>query len=150
MTTRDDEAAAAAASASAAIAAAAAAAAAPAENSDRELTTNSINANRLSTNQNSGMSTNTSNGTHTKNWFRSIQRRIRKFITKHQYRHMNTSAAPSGSTSLVTTTSDAVFANETFVGDGDGADESNLYSLVDYLGNDEEVAMIRACSQMAR
>lgn len=62
----------------------------------------------------------------------------------------NETNAPNDSVVSVATTSDAVYANQTFVGDGDGADESNLYSMVDYMGNDEEVAMIRACSQMAR
>lgn len=136
MTTRDDD----------------GATAGAADNSDTEKTTNSINANSFSNNQSSGptTSTNSGNGSHTRNWFRSIPRRIRKFITKHQNRPVNASSAANNSVANVATTSDAVYANQTFVGDGDGTDDSNLYSMVDYMGNDEEVAMIRACSQMAR
>lgn len=131
-----------------------------ADNSDTEKTTNSIDANSISNNQSSGPTTTTTTAsttnsnaraTHSKNWFRSIPRRIRKFITKHHHRSANAATiASNDSVSNAATTSDAVYLNQTFVSDGDGADESNLYSMVDYMGNDEEVAMIRACSQMAR
>lgn len=115
-----------------------------ADNSDTEKMPNSIlDANSLSNNQSSG---------GTKNWFRSIPRRIRKFIKRHQHRSTVSFAESndSGGDASVATTSNAVYANHTFVGDGDGTDEATLYSMVDYMGNDEEVAMIRACSQMAR
>lgn len=119
-----------------------------ADNRDTEKTTNSIDANSLSNNQST--STSNENGAHKKKWFRSIPRRIRKFITKHHHRHGHASNAADDSVANVATTSNAVYANQTFVDDGDGVDESQLYSTVDYLDNDEEVAMIRACSQMAR
>lgn len=86
-------------------------------------------------------STNTSS-----NWFRSIPRRIRKFISK-QSRHKrfdqtsNDFNKSNGQTNSIGSHDNA-----------DGLDETNLYSIVDQLGNsnDEEVAMIRATAQMAR
>lgn len=119
------------------------AAADDADNRDTEKTTNSIDANSSSNNQ----SPSNAQGAPKKQWFRSIPRRIRKFITKHHHRHGH---AANDSVANVATTSNAVYANQTFVDDGDGLDESQLYSTVDYLDNYEEVAMIRACSQMAR
>lgn len=119
------------------------AAAGDADKRDTEKMTNSIDANSLSNNQ----STSNPNGAHKKKWFRSIPRRIRKFITRHHHRHGHASNATDDSSPV---TSNAVYANQTFVDDSDGVDESQLYSTVDYLDNDEEVAMIRACSQMAR
>lgn len=91
----------------------------------------------------------------TNNWFRSIPRRIRKFISK-QNRPSNQRNSHSLNNSNLngnsnTTERDASCTNQIIIGvDADDTDESNLYSSVDYLGNDEEVAMIRACSQMAR
>lgn len=119
------------------------AAADDADNRDTEKTTNSIDANSSSNNQ----SPSNAHGASKKQWFRSIPRRIRKFITKHHHRHGHTA---DDSVANEATTSNAVYANQTFVDDGDGLDESQLYSTVDYLDNYEEVAMIRACSQMAR
>lgn len=90
----------------------------------------------------SGTRTPNTNGTTT-NWFRSIPRRIRKFISK-QSRHKH-SEQTSSDKSNVGNSIDTNNAN-------DGIDETNLYSIVDQMGNgnDEEVAMIRATAQMAR
>lgn len=128
-------------------------AAAGADNGDIEKTINSTVGTSLSNNQTNGTaaSPNTAHGAHSKSWFRSIPRRIRKFIARHQHRSTNSATvAANDSAAYAVANTDAVYLNQTFVSDGDGADESNLYSIVDYMGNDEEVAMIRACSQMAR
>lgn len=86
-------------------------------------------------------------------WFRSIPRRIRKFISKqsrqsnhHQYNSNNDIGNNNG---------EIVFTDPLTNGISEiqpSTEDSSLYSMVDYLNhaNDEEVAMIRACSQMAR
>lgn len=76
------------------------------------------------------------------NWFRSIQRRIRKFISKQsRHKHLEQTSNDFNKTNAINSNDDT-----------DGLDETNLYSIVDQLGNgnDEEVAMIRATAQMAR
>lgn len=88
--------------------------------------------------------TSNTNGSTT-NWFRSIPRRIRKFISK-QSRHKHLEQASNDFTkSNISNSIDTTNTN-------DGLDETNLYSIVDQMGNgnDEEVAMIRATAQMAR
>lgn len=76
------------------------------------------------------------------NWFRSIPRRIRKFISK-QGRHSNKH--------LDHTSNNFNKFNATANDMTDELDDSNLYSIVDQRNcNDEEVAMLRATAQMAR
>lgn len=84
-------------------------------------------------------SSNFSNVNHSTNWFRSIPKRFRRFITKHRYNGHSSTSTSALATALAT--------NLTIDTNGD---ESTLYSAVDQFVNDEEVAMIRACSQMAR
>lgn len=85
---------------------------------------------------------NTSTNGSSGNWFRSIQRRIRKFISKQsRHKHLEQTSNDFNKTNATNSNDDT-----------DGLDETNLYSIVDQLGNgnDEEVAMIRATAQMAR
>lgn len=113
------------------------------------------------TNNNNGCgnaSTNSghSNSTNSSSWFRSIPRRIRRFILKQNRQPSQSSGQRNNQTTNIsdldinTAASNPDYADQTIVGDGERADETNLYSMVDYMGNDEEVAMIRACSQMAK
>lgn len=76
------------------------------------------------------------------NWFRSIPRRIRKFISKQsRHKHLEQTSNDFNKTNAT----NSIDRSE------DGLDETNLYSSVDQLGNgNEEVAMIRATAQMAR
>lgn len=83
------------------------------------------------------------------NWFKSIPQRIRKFITKnHRYTFKHSSEQLNQSRNGLAKSTTSI--ETTQIENIDGNDDSNLYSMVEYLGNDEEVAMIRACSQMAR
>lgn len=81
------------------------------------------------------------------NWLRSIPRRIRKLVSGRQNRmqpsrgHHPLEASDLKRSSLSDMPMD---------GELDGGDDANLYLMVDYLGNDEEIAMIRACSQMSK
>lgn len=100
----------------------------------------------------SASSPNTSrNSSGNGNWYRWMPRRIRRFIDKQSHRQSNQSNKQSN---LQTNkeTSETSTENEfsTNLSEGDATDETHLYSTVDYSSNDEEVAMIKACSQMAR
>lgn len=83
------------------------------------------------------------------NWLRSIPQHIRKFMSKPNQRHSNKSGCSSGGGSNVVGGSqnalEPVYAN----GNVNTNDGLNSYSMIEYLGNDEEVAMICACSQMS-
>lgn len=112
---------------------------------------NNLNSNktRHGSTPNANHTTNSSTSNRTNNWFRSIPRRIRKFISKQNHgskKHLGLASSELTNSSGKFDTTTANNSNE----NADGNDESNLYSMVDYLGSDEEVAMIRACSQMAR
>lgn len=93
-----------------------------------------------------------------KNWLRSIPHHIRKFISKPNQRHPKKLIGLSGSSGGGGSASNAccggcsiqnklepAYANENI----NANDEFNSCSMIEYLGNDEEVAMICACSQMA-
>lgn len=87
----------------------------------------------------SNSSTNTGHG----NWFRSIPRRIRKFISKqsrlsNKHLEQTTNDLAKLSTTASTDPNDSA----------DSLNEANLYLNLDR--NDEDVAMIRATAQMAR
>lgn len=79
-------------------------------------------------------------------WFRSIPRRISKFIAKQNGRYFNqTNRPPDEFNNLqlvinISNDSDIDYGN----------DNPHLYSMADYLGMNEEVAMFRAVSQMSR
>lgn len=77
------------------------------------------------------------------NWFRSIPRRIRKFISK-QSRLTNKHLEQTTNELAKLNTTSSTDPNES----ADGLDEANLYWNLDR--NDEDVAMIRATAQMAR
>lgn len=89
-------------------------------------------------------------------WLRSIPHHIRKFMSKPNQRHPKKAAiglasssggsggAGCGGTSIQNAL-EPVYAN----GNVNANDEFNSYSMIEYLGNDEEVAMICACSQMS-
>lgn len=121
-------------------------------NNNRNNTDASSSSNQSQSNSNCSVSTSPSNGSaQPKHWFRSIPRRIRKFITKRHHRPVDQPHPTDElADSAIATTSNAVYADQRYVGDADGTDESTLYSMIDYVGNDEDVAMLRACSQMAR
>lgn len=109
-----------------------------------------LNKTRHGSTFNANHTTNSSTGNRTNNnWFRLIPRRIRKFISKKNHgskKHLDLPSSELTNSSGKFNTANVNNSNET----ADGNDDSNLYSMVDYLGSDEEVAMIRACSQMAR
>lgn len=84
------------------------------------------------------------------NWLRSIPHHIRKFMSKPNQRHPKKpiglgSSGGVGGASSIQNALEPVYAN----GNINANDEFNSYSMIEYLGNDEEVAMICACSQMA-
>lgn len=87
------------------------------------------------------------------NWLRSIPHHIRKFMSKSNQRHSKKTICLGGSGSggvdsginSIQNTLEPVYAN----GNINPSDEFNSYSMIEYLGNDEEVAMICACSQMS-
>lgn len=84
-------------------------------------------------------STNTGHG----NWFRSIPRRIRKFISKQSRltnKHLEQTTNELAKLSATASTD----ANDS----ADSLNEANLYLHLDR--NDEDIAMIRATAQMAR
>lgn len=115
------------------------------EISDNECDASKLN-NESAISNVSNASTSSGNG----NWFRSIPRRIRKFITKQSHRQSNQSNKQLNQTSIQTGLNAANGSMQLSSGENaDAADDTNLYSSLD-LNNDEEVAMIRACSQMAR
>lgn len=95
------------------------------------------------------------------NWFRSIPRRIRKLVSSKQSRLSGRGQRSMGLGGSHSSHSDSLDPNDpkrsnfhvSLMGQSDGdleADDANLYLMVDCLGNDEEIAMIRACSQMSR
>lgn len=90
------------------------------------------------------------------NWLRSIPHHIRKFMSKPNQRNSkkpiglgNNNVGGSGGggdgNSSIQSGLEPVYANENF----NPNDEFNSCSMIEYLGNDEEVAMICACSQMS-
>lgn len=91
-------------------------------------------------------STNNNNNNIANNWFRSIPKRFRKFISKH--RHFSFSHPQNASNYVNGTAADPSASHPSV--DGDVSEDINFYSNVEQLVNDEEVAMIRACSQMTR
>lgn len=83
------------------------------------------------------------------NWLRSIPHHIRKFMSKPNQRHQKKSIGSGGGSACcggcsIQTKLEPAYANENIRAN----DEFNSYSMIEYLGNDEEVAMICACSQM--
>lgn len=85
-------------------------------------------------------------------WFRSIPRRISKFIAKQNGRYFNqTNRPPEAFNNILNDNSLQLVINISKDSDIDcGNDNPHLYSMADYLGMNEEVAMIRAVSQMSR
>lgn len=85
-------------------------------------------------------------------WFRSIPRRISKFIAKQNGRYFNqTNRPPETFNNILNDNSLQLVINISKDSDIDyGHDSPHLYSMADYLGMNEEVAMIRAVSQMSR
>lgn len=82
-----------------------------------------------------------------KNWLRSRLRQIRTFVTSRR----NRTQSGRGQLPLPNDSKRAGEADGPSVdGELDGDDDANLYLMVDHLGNDEEIAMIRACSQMSK
>lgn len=90
------------------------------------------------------------------NWLRSIPHHIRKFMSKPNQRHQKKSiglgSSGGGSASgaccggcNIQNKLEPAYANENIR----ASDEFNSCSMIEYLGNDEEVAMICACSQMS-
>lgn len=86
------------------------------------------------------------------NWLRSIPHHIRKFMSKPNQRHQKKSLSGGGSAGgaccggcSIPTKLEPAYANENIKAN----DEFSSYSMIEYLGNDEEVAMICACSQMS-
>lgn len=75
------------------------------------------------------------------NWLQSIPRRIRKLISKSNKKLEQVDRIYENIDEQNSTIDSATNI--------DGTDDSHLYSNVEYW-NDEEVAMIRACSQMAK
>lgn len=106
-------------------------------------------------NNNSDTSSNSINNPSI-SWFRSIPRRIRRFISKqnrqsnHHQRNSSTSNIDGGMNSGETVITDPLTNGINEI--EPSPEDTSLYSMVDYLNNanDEEVAMIRACSHMAR
>lgn len=97
--------------------------------------------------------------TNNNNWFRSIPRRIKKLVTTRPNRGLGRSNQRSmGSNHYFPP--DSLDPNDLKCpalsdlhidgSDLEGGDDGNLYLMVDYMGNDEEIAMIRACSQMSK
>lgn len=94
--------------------------------------------------------------TNNNNWFRSIPRRLKKLVTARPNRRSNQRSM--GSNHYFP--QDALDRNDLKCpgisdlhidgSDLEGGDDGNLYLMVDYMGNDEEIAMIRACSQMSK
>lgn len=81
------------------------------------------------------------------NWLRSIPRRIRKLVSTRPSRMLPARAQhPLDAIDLKRSS----LSDMPIEGDLDDGDDANLYLMVDYLGNDEEIAMIRACSQMSK
>lgn len=86
------------------------------------------------------------------NWFRSIPRRLRRLVSTRQHRIFGRGQRNSY-TSDISDPNDfrrTVLQEQTTEPDLDTGDEANVYLMVDYLGNDAEIAMIRACSQMSK
>lgn len=107
--------------------------------------THSANSTSTSNSTNRGINGSNNNSiSNTNEWFRSIPRRFRKFISKH--RHF--SFSHSQNSSNYGNTTDAL-VNQSVL-DGDSGVDGNFFSSTDQLVNDEEVAMIRACSQMTK
>lgn len=87
-------------------------------------------------------------------WFRSIPRRISKFISKQNNRNQSSSARLTDGV-----LNDILTEINVNIPHIDIDNDTNLYSMANYLAMsdesttmsmNEEVAMIRACSQMAR
>lgn len=83
------------------------------------------------------------------NWLRSIPKQIRKFMSKSNQRHSNKPIGLSSGTAIETVaiSSQNAFESAHTNGNANATNETN--SIIDYLDNDEEVAMICACSQMS-
>lgn len=91
--------------------------------------------------------------TSNNNWFRSIPRRLRRLVSTRQNRIFGRGQR-NPYTSDINDPNDfrrTVLQEQSTDPDLlDAGDEANVYLMVDYLGNDAEIAMIRACSQMSK
>lgn len=84
-----------------------------------------------------------------RSWIQSRIREIRTLLLNRRHRnHSSRGSHALSSRETKRTTSESESTPPDGVVDGD--DEANLYLSVNHLGNDEEIAMIRACSQMSK
>lgn len=80
------------------------------------------------------------------NWLRSIPKHIRKFMSKSNQRHSTKSIGLGSGREPVA--HDSQNALEPVYTNGN-VNANNEFNSYEYLDNDEEVAMICACSQMS-